>query len=169
MRLLPGGEVLTIVEERSAIAVLKNATSETWQAVDSDGTRFAAVDPADYPTLLRLRSDAAGVSADDIATALEVAARVEASGVARPDAIVLPARSDSAQDVEAFNNNRDLDMRLHTIFANGQVTLSAVGEGAGLQMLLNQRQQATKTHRLVPSQIAAQKRSIIMTLATSVD
>ena len=51
-----------------------------------------------------------------------------------------PARSYSAQDVEAFNNNRELDIkRLHTIFANGQVTLSIVGEGAGLQMLLTYR------------------------------
>ena len=51
-----------------------------------------------------------------------------------------PARSYSAQDVETFNNNRDWDIkRLHTIFANGQVTLSVVGEGAGLQMLLTYR------------------------------
>jgi hypothetical protein len=51
-----------------------------------------------------------------------------------------PARSYSAQDVEAFNNNRDLNIkRLHTIFAGGQVTLSVVGEGAGLQMLLSYR------------------------------
>ena len=51
-----------------------------------------------------------------------------------------PARSYSAQDVAAFNNNRDLDIkRLHTIFANGQVTLSVVGEDAGLQMLLSYR------------------------------
>ncbi|MDB3946454.1 pentapeptide repeat-containing protein, partial [Gammaproteobacteria bacterium] len=51
-----------------------------------------------------------------------------------------PAYSYSAQDVETFNNNRDWDIkRLHTIFANGQVTLSIVGEGAGLQMLLTYR------------------------------
>ncbi|HIE76940.1 MAG TPA: pentapeptide repeat-containing protein, partial [Gammaproteobacteria bacterium] len=51
-----------------------------------------------------------------------------------------PAYSYSAQDVAAFNNNRDLDIkRLNTIFANGQVTLSIVGEGAGLQMLLSYR------------------------------
>ena len=51
-----------------------------------------------------------------------------------------PARSYSAQDVETFNNNREWDIkRLHTIFAGGQVTLSVVGEGTGLQMLLSYR------------------------------
>lgn len=96
LRRLPGGDVLAIVDERSPIALLKSGTRPAWQAVDSDGTTFAAVDPADYPDLLRLRSDAAVAPFEDVAMAIEIAARIEASGVARPDAIVLPTRSDVA-------------------------------------------------------------------------
>ena len=77
--------MLAIVDERSPIALLRSGTGETWQAVDRDGTTFAAVDPADYPDLLRLRSDAATASFEDVAMAIEIAARAEANGVARLD------------------------------------------------------------------------------------
>jgi len=96
LRRLPGGDVLAIVDERSPIALLQSGTDTTWRAVDSEGTTFAAVDPADYPDLLRLRSNAATVSSEDVAMAIEIAARAEASGVARLGSIVLPMRRDGA-------------------------------------------------------------------------
>ena len=51
-----------------------------------------------------------------------------------------PVRSYTAADVAIFNKDRSRkNQSLDTIFANGQVTLSVVGEGAGLQMLLSYR------------------------------
>ncbi|MEE3329454.1 MAG: cell division protein FtsQ/DivIB [Myxococcota bacterium] len=102
LRRLPGGDVLAIVDERSPIALLRSGTGEAWQAVDRDGTTFAAVDPADYPDLLRLRSDAATASFEDVAMAIEIAARAEANGVARLDSVVLPTRSDVASPQAAL-------------------------------------------------------------------
>ncbi len=51
-----------------------------------------------------------------------------------------PARSYSAKDVEAFNMDRSRkNQSLNTLFANGQVTLSVVSRGTGLQLLLSYR------------------------------
>ena len=51
-----------------------------------------------------------------------------------------PMRSYSAADVAAFNKDRGLEgQSLDTIFANGQVTLSVVSRGTGLQLLLSYR------------------------------
>ena len=51
-----------------------------------------------------------------------------------------PMRSYSAADVAAFNKDRSLEgQSLDTIFANGQVTLSVVSRGTGLQLLLTYR------------------------------
>ena len=51
-----------------------------------------------------------------------------------------PTRSYSVADVAAFNKDRSLEGQgLDTIFANGQVTLSVVSRGTGLQLLLSYR------------------------------
>jgi len=60
-----------------------------------------------------------------------------------------PARSYSAADVAAFNKDRSLEgQSLDTIFANGQVTLSVVSRGTGLQLLLSYRAKANGRHYL---------------------
>lgn len=93
LRRLPGGDVLAIVEERSAVAALHNNASDTWQAVDRDGVAFAEIDPQAHPDLLRLRSEETTSSAEDLASAIELSARVSASGIPLPAEIVLPMRS----------------------------------------------------------------------------
>ena len=51
-----------------------------------------------------------------------------------------PMRSYSSADVAGFNKDRSLEgQSLDTIFANGQVTLSVVSRGTGLQLLLSYR------------------------------
>lgn len=100
-RVRPAGdrELLVIVEEREPAAVLHAQATDSFWAVEADGTPFAQVAATSFPRLLRLRAGSQlrrGEPQSIVAEALALADRIEAHGIPRPEALALPDEGDTA-------------------------------------------------------------------------
>jgi hypothetical protein len=92
-------ELLVVVEERSLAAVLHAGATQTFWAVEADGTPFAEIDAANFPDQLRLEESrplAPGEPHPVVAEALALAERIESFGLPRPNALALPGEGEGA-------------------------------------------------------------------------